>query len=64
MKPPAPLHIHEVPPRKDDRRLDLISDALPFGRLWYEQALDAIRQTVSARSSGALWFVIDLASLK
>jgi len=23
------------PPRKDHRGVDLISDALPFGRLWY-----------------------------
>jgi hypothetical protein len=25
----------EVRPRKDRRGVDLISDALPFGRLWY-----------------------------
>ena len=29
------MHIYEVGPRKDDRGADLISDALPFGRLWY-----------------------------
>jgi hypothetical protein len=28
-------HIYEVRPRKDKRGVDLISDALPFGRLWY-----------------------------
>jgi hypothetical protein len=28
-------HLYEVRPRKDHRRSDLISDALPFGRLWY-----------------------------
>jgi hypothetical protein len=28
-------HIYEVRPRKDKRGIDLISDALPFGRLWY-----------------------------
>jgi hypothetical protein len=28
-------HVYEVPPRKDKRGVDLISDALPFGRLWY-----------------------------
>ena len=28
-------HIYEVRPRKDRRGADLISDALPFGRLWY-----------------------------
>ena len=27
--------IYEVRPRKDRRGFDLISDALPFGRLWY-----------------------------
>jgi len=26
---------YEVHPRKDKRGLDLICDALPFGRLWY-----------------------------
>jgi hypothetical protein len=28
-------HLYEVRPRKDHRGVDLISDALPFGRLWY-----------------------------
>ena len=28
-------HIYEVRPRKDKRGVDLISDVLPFGRLWY-----------------------------
>jgi hypothetical protein len=28
-------HIYEVGPRKDHRGVDLISDVLPFGRLWY-----------------------------
>ena len=27
--------VYEVRPRKDHRGVDLISDALPFGRLWY-----------------------------
>jgi hypothetical protein len=29
------MHIYEVRPRKDKRGVDLISDVLPFGRLWY-----------------------------
>jgi len=29
------VHIYEVRPRKDKRSVDLISDALAFGRLWY-----------------------------
>jgi hypothetical protein len=36
------IHIYEVRPRKDKRGVDLISDALPFGRLWYTQASDAV----------------------
>jgi hypothetical protein len=28
-------HVYEVRLRKDHRGFDLISDALPFGRLWY-----------------------------
>ena len=30
-----PKHFYEVRRRKDKRGVDLISDALPFGRLWY-----------------------------
>ena len=30
------IHVYEVHPRKDHRGVDLISDALPFGRLWYD----------------------------
>ena len=33
MSPTNPLHIYEVRPRKDKRGVNLISDALPFGRL-------------------------------
>ncbi len=29
------MHAYEVRPRKDHRGVDLISHALPFGRLWY-----------------------------
>ena len=28
-------HIYEVRPRRDHRGVDLISDVLLFGRLWY-----------------------------
>jgi hypothetical protein len=28
-------HVYEVRPCKDHSRVDLISDALPFGGLWY-----------------------------
>jgi hypothetical protein len=29
------MYVYEVRPRKGKRGVDLISDALPFGRLWY-----------------------------
>ena len=29
------MHVYEVRPRKDKRGVDLVSDVLPFGRLWY-----------------------------
>ena len=29
------MHVYEVRPRKDKRGVELISDMLPFGRLWY-----------------------------
>jgi hypothetical protein len=30
-------YVYEVRPRKDPRGVDLISDVLPFGRLWYAE---------------------------
>jgi len=30
------MSVYEVRPRKDRRGVDLISDVLPFGRLWYD----------------------------
>jgi hypothetical protein len=35
MQSKRPAHAYEVRPRKDKRGVDLISDALPFRRLWY-----------------------------
>ena len=35
-------HTYEVRPRKDKRGVDLISDALPFGGLWYTKPDDAV----------------------
>jgi hypothetical protein len=29
------MRVYEVRPRKDHRGFDLLSDALPFGGLWY-----------------------------
>jgi hypothetical protein len=30
-------HVYEIRTRKDHRGVDLISDALPFARLWYAE---------------------------
>src|SRR6266568_8496137 len=38
-------HVYEVRPRKDHRGVDLISDALPFGGLWYGEP-DAISNAI------------------
>jgi hypothetical protein len=38
-------HVYEVRPRKDKRGVDLISDTLPFGRLWYGQP-DAVNNAI------------------
>src|SRR4029450_11649173 len=39
------VHVYEVRLRKDKRGVDLISDALPFGRLWYGEP-SAIRNAI------------------
>jgi len=41
-----PMHAYEVRPRKDKRGVDLISDLLPFGRLWYGEQ-NAISNAIS-----------------
>ncbi len=40
-----PTHVYEIRPRKDKRGFDLISDALPFGRLWYGE-LNAVSNAI------------------
>ena len=56
-------HVYEVRPRKDHRGVNLISDALPFGRLWYGEP-DAIANAIGyakffSRSHAALIRVYD-----
>lgn len=36
------MHCYEVRPRKDKRGFDLISEQLPFKRLWYADADSAV----------------------
>ena len=38
--------VYEVRPRKDRRDCDLISSALPFGRLWWRAQPNAFRHDV------------------
>jgi hypothetical protein len=52
------MHTYEVRPRKDKRGVDLISAALPFGRLWYEQASDANRKSDDGVTIGAIKIVV------
>jgi hypothetical protein len=56
-------HVYEVRPRKDQRGFDLISDQLPFGRLWYDEpnaASNAIGYASQySRSHGAVIRVYD-----
>jgi hypothetical protein len=49
------MHAYEVRPRKDKRGIDLISDALPFGRLWYGEpnaATNAVWWAIAREASG------------
>ena len=56
------MHVYEVRSRNDKRGVDLISDALPFGRLWYETPDDAIGYAIhSSRSHNAVIRVYDAA---
>jgi hypothetical protein len=54
------MHVYEVRPRKDHRGFDLISDALPFGGLWYTKPDDAVSYaTFFSRSHDAVIRVYD-----
>jgi hypothetical protein len=49
--------IYEVRPRSDTRGLDLISDALPFGRWWHGEP-DAIGNAMDTQSSTAVHMML------
>jgi hypothetical protein len=54
------MHAYEVRPRSDKRGVDLISDTLPFGRLWYDTPDHAIGYAMhSSRSHDAVIRVYD-----
>ena len=44
------MHVYEVRPRKDRCGADLISDVLPFGRVWYGNPTRSATQS-DARNS-------------
>ena len=49
------MHVYEVRPRKDKRGANLISGALPFGRLWYDTPDNVVGYAVhSSRSDDAV----------
>ena len=55
-------HFCEVRPRKDKRGVDLFSDVLPFGRLWYDTPDNAIDYAMQySRSHDAVIRVYDAA---
>jgi len=39
------MHVYEIRPRADRRGFELISDALPFGQLWYAEP-DAVNNAI------------------
>ena len=47
-------HVHEVGPRRDHRAVDLISDVLAYGRLWYGEPNAVSRAINYARFSSRL----------
>jgi hypothetical protein len=54
------MHAYEVRPCKDKRGFDLISDVLPFSRLWYDTPGNAVGYaTHSSRSHDAVIRVYD-----
>jgi len=57
------MHIYKIRSRKDHRAVDLISDVLPFGRLWYGES-NAVENAIgyaihSSRSHDAVIRVYD-----
>jgi len=54
------MHVYELRPRKDHRGFDLISDVLPFRRVWYRSISDAVQYAkLVSRSHDAVIRVYD-----
>jgi hypothetical protein len=57
---PTAVHVYAVRPRNDKRGVDLISDALPLGRLWYSKSDGAVSYAkLFSRSQNAVIRVYD-----
>ena len=56
-------HAYEVRPRKDKRGVDLISDVLPFGSLWYDGS-NAISNADVANSAHAAEYTNKVPALR
>ena len=60
--PDRRTHTYEVHPRKDRHGVNLISEVLPFGRLWYDKPDHAIGYAMHySRSHDAVICVYDAA---
>jgi hypothetical protein len=46
-------HVYGNSTRKDKRGVDLISDPLPFSRLWYEQSSDFAETELGIEPNGS-----------
>ena len=58
--PDQRMHTYEVHPREDRYGVDLISDVLPFGRLLYQEILEAVNYAkFYSRAQGAMIRVYD-----
>jgi hypothetical protein len=44
----SPAHLRSLPPGEDGAGVDLISDVLPFGRLWYRDRMQSAMRNLSA----------------
>ena len=54
------MHVYQVRPRKDKRDFDLISDALPCGRLWYDEP-NAISNAIGYAKFAAAYMMLGFA---
>jgi hypothetical protein len=57
MIPTIPAPFTKFRPRKDKRSVDLVSDVLPFGRLWYGEP-NAVSNTISTQSFTAVHMML------